>query len=392
MASLENAYASYGDLEANSMPARPLAFPDPNILRARRISNALIYDREVDQLFEVQNIVFRDVEDVGLIERGFWIQQKIKKAIYGCIRACRVVKPCTDPLVVQDQPPLVIWELTDEFVAVKILDLDIIRVLGARHRENPYQEIAAMQMIEQYNRILDTEPIRVLNAIDVLSDDNYLYLFMPYCNRGELFSHLEENGRFPEPLARYYFKQLLDGLFCLQKTGVCHRDISLENILVNEENNEMNILFIDLGMCLRVPFTPLNGGNGSSDVGSGTLRKLIIPQGQCGKQNYISPEILENNEAFDGYGIDTWAIGVVLFILVVGLPPWDWASPDDARFRMVAQDGRLEQMLRQWNRPISPLALDLLQGIFRSNARNRLTFGQIKDHAWVHVADVIRPH
>ena len=211
---------------------------------------------------------------------------------------------------------------------------------------------------------------------------------MPFCNGGELYTHLENGGRFSEPLARYFFKQILDGGFSLQKSGICHRDISLENILVHDSN----IVIIDMGMCLRVPFSSPDGNpNKVVDVASGTLRKLILPQGQCGKPNYIAPEILSSTTAFDGFGVDTWSIGVVLFILLVGLPPWDWATPDDARYRMIALDGRLDEMLRQWGRPISASALDLLQGIFRSNPRDRYTFGQIMDHPWVRSPDVHIP-
>ena len=80
---------------------------------------------------------------------------------------------------------------------------------------------------------------------------------------------------------------------------------------------------IDLGMCLRVPYASEDDGDGEggvTDVSSGTLRVLIRPLIPCGKPNYISPEILHMEEPFDGFAIDLWASGVILFIVLVGLP------------------------------------------------------------------------
>lgn len=72
---------------------------------------------------------------------------------------------------------------------------------------------------------------------------------MPYCNGGELFDHVAETGALEEDMARQLFLQLLSGLEYLQQMGVCHRDMSLENLLLNAENQ---CVIIDLGMCLRV--------------------------------------------------------------------------------------------------------------------------------------------
>jgi serine/threonine protein kinase len=170
----------------------------------------------------------------------------------------------------------------------------------------------------------------------------------------------------------------LQGLSHLQKVGVCHRDMSLENILVDEYRTSV---VIDLGMCLRVPYDDGETG-GVSDVEVGTLRRLINPLIPCGKPNYISPEVLKSETPFDGFAIDLWATAVILFIMLVGLPPWEFAREEDPRFRMVARGG-LERMLRSWNREISPLAADLLQKMLREDPRQRLSLCEVKDHPWL---------
>jgi serine/threonine protein kinase len=114
------------------------------------------------------------------------------------------------------------------------------------------------------------------------------------------------------------FYSRLQALEHLQRVGVCHRDMSLENILIDEYRTS---IVIDLGMCLKVPYSDYDTG-GVCTVASGTLRRLIQAQIPCGKPNYISPEVLQSDEPFDGFAIDLWATAVILFIMLVGLPPW----------------------------------------------------------------------
>lgn len=160
--------------------------------------------------------------------------------------------------------------------------------------------------------------------------------------------------------------------------GICHRDMSLENILVDEYKTSV---VIDLGMCLKVPYSS-EDGTGLCDVSAGTLRRLIRPQIPCGKPNYISPEVLHSVDPFDGFAIDLWATAVILFIMLVGLPPWEFAREEDPRYRMVTR-GALGDMLRSWDREVSPQATDLLQRMLHADPRRRLSLEEVKDHDWV---------
>lgn len=83
---------------------------------------------------------------------------------------------------------------------------------------------------------------------------------------------------------------------------------------------------------------------------------LMTPQGVCGKRNYISPEVVQNARPFNGFAIDMWAAGVILFIMLTGVPPVDIASELDPRFRMI-REGQLPALLAQWNFHLSPEAV-----------------------------------
>lgn len=225
----------------------------------------------------------------------------------------------------------------------------------------------------------------VLGPIEVLQDIECLYNIMPYCSGGDLFGvvvkYAEENGGemgMPEPIARYWFRQILQGLLHLQTVGVCHRDLSLENILVDTNN----CLIIDMGMCLNVPYSdPVNNGK-VTDARGGSMRRLMRPQGTCGKHNYMSPEIYGNTAPFDGFSIDLWAAGVILYIMLTGFPPYDQASRTDQRFDLIVQ-GHLVRQLEEWEIQLSRDAGDLLQSMLKLDPRDRLTLAEVISHPWV---------
>jgi serine/threonine protein kinase len=150
-------------------------------------------------------------------------------------------------------------------------------------------------------------------------------------------------------------------------------------------------MIIDMGMCLRVPY---NSPEGSirivTDVAAGTNRRLIKPQGVCGKHNYMSPEVAANVDNFDGFAIDLWATGVILYIMLTGFPPYDQASRTDQRFELIVQ-GRLMEQLQKWDIKLSEDAGDLLQNMLQLNPRKRLNLAQVMGHAWVEDQNVVTP-
>lgn len=160
--------------------------------------------------------------------------------------------------------------------------------------------------------------------------------------------------------------------------GVCHRDLSLENVLVNDDTCKI----IDMGMCLRIPYCDPNT-NGITDVAKGKhRRRLMKPQGVCGKHNYMSPEVFANTDNFDGFSIDLWAAGVILYIMLTGFPPYDQASITDQRFELIVT-GRLGEQLRNWDISLSDEAYDLMQRMLQMKPDKRLTLSEIMAHPWI---------
>jgi serine/threonine protein kinase len=188
------------------------------------------------------------------------------------------------------------------------------------------------------------------------------------------------------------------GIENLQRAGICHRDLSLENLLVHKTG----CLIIDMGMCLRIKF----GHNGDDDVSTsfqtlnlGSLsetsganmflrdgrkspRHWITPQGTCGKWIYMSPEVYSNQTDFDGFAVDMWAVGVILFLMLTGFPPWERACVTDERFKFMTS-GYLVQMLTEWKTGISADGMDLLQRMLFLDPSDRLGLDQVRAHPWM---------
>lgn len=327
---------------------------------------------------------------------AYFPQRRLQDAIYGSVWACLVLRrhygPAADDAARAagvrpgDRSAPIVWEIVGRHVAIKMIEWSKVVQSRGRLLEDPVKEIAAMQLI-------GTDHPNVLGSMEVLQDDDFLFSIMPYARGGDLFGYVVRDtelrggeGGMSEPVARYWFKQLLEGLHFLQDKGICHRDLSLENILVDEDN----CLVIDFGMCLRVPYTSKQNPSEISDVTGGVMRRLLRPQGTCGKHNYMSPEIFQNKENFDGFAIDLWAAGVILYIMLTGFPPYDHATRADQRFEIIVE-GQLMDQLKTWEIEISDDAGDLLQSMLQLNPRDRLSLEQVMNHPWVTNPDVIPP-
>lgn len=227
------------------------------------------------------------------------------------------------------------------------------------------QEIAFMQYLD--NKEEGNE--NIARQVCAISDsDGNIYNIMEYYEGGDLHHIIENSGSISEGIARLYFLNIVKGVQYIHQKDICHRDLSLDNILVSKDGM---IVISDLGMCLRIQRHPETG-----------LVCLTPPQGHCGKDYYMAPEILENKKSFNGLLVDMWALGVVLFIMVCGVPPFEIASMRDSRYRLI-QTGCLRDMLRHWGIKLSSDLIDLLQKMLNNIPDERLSFDEILAHSWM---------
>lgn len=199
LAFLSNAAASYDLIASAGSPEDPLTFPEPRIYRGV-CSQARVYDpatqteRLLERVISHREIAAQTQQPI----QAYLLGRRLRNAIFGAVRVVSVLQ-------LRDQDRMV-WEFTKKYAAVKIIEWDKVRSLHGRHAEDPLKEIACLQYMSNYGN--DLHP-NVIGSMEVLTDDHYIYSFMPLCSGGELFAHVERDGRFEEPVARYWFQQIL---------------------------------------------------------------------------------------------------------------------------------------------------------------------------------------
>ncbi|XP_073064339.1 calcium-dependent protein kinase 26-like [Primulina eburnea] len=199
------------------------------------------------------------------------------------------------------------------------------------------------------------------NVVDlkaVYEEEDYVHLVMELCAGGELFHKLEKHGRFSESEARVLFRHLMQVLMYCHDKGVVHRDLKPENILLATKSSSSPIKLADFGLA-----TYIKPG-----------QKL---HGTVGSPFYIAPEVLAG-----GYdqAADVWSAGVILYILLSGIPPF-WGKTKSRIFDAVrAADLRFQS--NPWDF-ISDSAKQLITGMLCRDTSNRFTPKQVLDHSWV---------
>uniref|UniRef100_A0A7S1FQV0 Protein kinase domain-containing protein n=1 Tax=Corethron hystrix TaxID=216773 RepID=A0A7S1FQV0_9STRA len=369
-----NTDATYQDLVNNGPPDQPLDFDEPLVYRSILITALVVTNLNEPPRSCDRVLIREDVDEEEEDAEAFLLVAVLKRAIFGEVRKAIVLRRRAG--AAENEAG---WIVTKEFRAVKIMDWDRIHEMRGRHSEDPIKEVSAMQYLtNRAEAAAGGRPSNLLPITDIYTDDSHLYMIMPFADGGELFGFIERRGVFPEEEARYWFRQILDGLHFLQGSGVCHRDISLENLIVTGDR----VLIMDFGMCLRVA-SPAEEQNTA-------LRRLMARQGTCGKINYMAPEIYRN-KAFDGFSIDLWCTGVVLFMMLTGTQPWERPC-DDIAFRYIAANkSRLQEVLDTWHLTLSPEAVDLISGMLKEDPRRRLTLQQVMEHEWVTSNNIAPP-
>jgi len=213
-------------------------------------------------------------------------------------------------------------------------------------------------------------------------DEKYTYLVSELVSGGDLFERVVAERRLDERTARKYAKQLIDGVASLHASGIAHRDISLENLLLGADDD---VRIIDFGLAVPIP---------ALDSADKRLR------GAVGKPNYIAPEMFGDDYACRP--VDAWAIGIAIFIMVSGRPPWIVASAsgDQPEYRKYSVGRKLpmggDQYFRyflsnglegymKWTGMeglFSNELLDLLKKLLVENPQERMTIEAARMHPW----------
>ena len=230
-------------------------------------------------------------------------------------------------------------KLTGEKVAIKILEKK--KIIKKEELERVIREINILKNIKHLN---------LIKVNQIKEDDEHYYMIMEYCEKGELFNHIVKKRKLDENESSYYYYQLINGLEYIHSKHIVHRDLKPENLLINKSRI---LKIIDFGL-----------SNFYIDN-----KYLVTP---CGSPCYASPEMVGGHK-YDGYKIDIWSTGIILFAMLCGYLPFDDVN-NDVLF------SKILKCKIEYPKFLGIQALNLLKRILVTNPDKRITISEIKQH------------
>ena len=256
---------------------------------------------------------------------------------------------------------------TKKKVAIKILDKGKIKTKEDLTRIQ--REIKILSMLDNPN---------IVKTYKISETPKKYYIIMEYCEGGELFDYIVEKERLDESEASIFFYQLINALDYIHSKGIAHRDLKPENLLLSEKKS---IKIIDFGL---------------SNFFDTEVRGLDTP---CGSPSYASPEIIKG-EVYNGFKIDVWASGIILFAMLCGYLPFDddeeeeKEDKEDIKYFSQSNTNNKEEKSEdnevlfqkilegkiEFPDYLSENAIDLIKKMLVVEPENRIEIGDIKKH------------
>ena len=239
---------------------------------------------------------------------------------------------------------LAINRQTGEKVAIKIMEKS--KIFQNEDKERIEREIKILKTVRHPN---------IVHLYTVLQTKENLYLIMEYAKGTELFEYIIKNKKIDELTACCFYQQLISGIEYLHKNNIVHRDIKLENLIINPKTKELKI--VDFGL---------------SNIFSNKNYQLL--SSSCGSPSYAPPEMLSGGD-YKATPVDIWSSGIVLYAMVCGYLPFK--DDNNKILYEKIKNGK-------FNIPkfISENLKNLLKKILVTDPEKRISIKQIKKHPW----------
>ncbi|KAJ6235187.1 protein kinase [Anaeramoeba flamelloides] len=228
-------------------------------------------------------------------------------------------------------------------VAIKIISKKKF-ILKQKSKEQLVREMKILRLMNHSN---------VIRLFDVFTNETHFFIVMEFVNGGELVDYLTSKQKIKAKAIKKIFVQILSGVDYCHQLQIVHRDLKLENVLIDQE---MNIKIIDFGL--------------SNFVEKGQLLKTY-----CGSPSYSCPEILSRRK-YDGFKADVWSLGVILYALIVGKLPFNADNPMKLYKKIVTGSYLIPNF-------VDKEAANLLSAMLCVDPKKRITIEQIKNHPYI---------
>ena len=233
----------------------------------------------------------------------------------------------------------------NQVLAAKIIPKASLK--KSRHRQKLLSEIKIHRSLNHPN---------IVKFEHVFEDSVNVYILLEMCTNQTLNDLCKRRKRLSEFEAQYYIFQIVNSLKYLQKNRIIHRDLKLGNLFLNEK---LRIKLGDFGLAARLDFD--------------NERRHTV----CGTPNYLAPEVLSNRVGHS-YEVDVWSLGVVLYAMVVGKPPFE--TPE---VKLTYEKIRKGHYSFPEQIKLSDNVKNLLTKIFNLDPKKRPTLNEIIDHPFL---------
>ncbi|XP_060887366.1 calcium/calmodulin-dependent protein kinase type II delta 1 chain isoform X5 [Labrus mixtus] len=237
---------------------------------------------------------------------------------------------------------------TGQEYAAKIINT---KKLSARDHQKLEREARICRLLKHAN---------IVRLHDSISEEGFHYLVFDLVTGGELFEDIVAREYYSEADASHCIQQILESVNHCHMNGIVHRDLKPENLLLASKLKGAAVKLADFGLAIEV---------------QGDQQAWF---GFAGTPGYLSPEVLRK----DPYGkpVDMWACGVILYILLVGYPPfWD---EDQHRLYQQIKAGAYDFPSPEWD-TVTPEAKDLINKMLTINPAKRVTATDALKHPWI---------
>ncbi len=243
----------------------------------------------------------------------------------------------------------------------KNLERDFAMKIIKKRKNKSNEEKEILNEIEILKKL---DHPKILKIIDFYSKVKKYYIITEYCPEGELFNEIIKVGRFDEGQTAFIINQILKAISYCHRNQIIHRDIKPENIMITkrEKNGCLQVKLIDFGTA------------------------KIFEKGQSenryvGSSYYMAPEVLKRK--YDEK-CDLWSIGVILYILLTGRPPFD--GNDDEEILKNVEIGVYDKTSYPFP-SLSSYAKDLINKLLQYDAKKRISAEEALEHQWFKTAE-----
>ncbi|KAK1752556.1 Serine/threonine-protein kinase KIN4 [Echria macrotheca] len=279
-------------------------------------------------------------------------------------------------------------------VAIKLIKKD---QLGS----NPTRMAKIMREVAILKQLTHPNIVRLHKMEE---SERHYGIVLEYASGGELFDYILNHRYLKDNSARRLFAQLVSGVGYLHKKGIVHRDLKLENLLLDRNRN---IIITDFGFAntfdpneelseeeeLNLSDREFVKRAGLDKVKTNGSRKGDLMQTSCGSPCYAAPELVVSDSLYTGRKVDVWSCGVILYAMLAGYLPFDDdpANPEGDNINLLYK--YIVNTPLTFPEYVSPHARDLLRRILVPNPRKRADLFEVARHSWLseyaHVVEFI---